>query len=79
MVIKKKKEDLPTVQIELNYLEAGMLHGLLLREGLISELPPQFRLKLNMLFTSAYMNHDTLGTQARKDMKKYQKDLDSHL
>lgn len=60
-----------THTLNLNPFEAGMLRGILEKHKEMENLPETLRLKLDILFTKHYLDHPTMGKQARKDLIKY--------
>jgi hypothetical protein len=61
----------------MNWFEAGILRGALEKNHTFDELPKSLKLKLNILFSQAYLSHPTLGKQAKKDINNYIKELKS--
>lgn len=66
---------LPTKLLKLNYYEAGFLYGALHKTGEFKNLPRALQLKLDIIFTSAYLNDNPLSKRARKDIRDYRKEL----
>ena len=60
--------------LELNYFEFGFLYASI-KDDAWDRMPKSLSLKMKITFTKAYINHDTLGKQARKDLKDYEKAL----
>jgi hypothetical protein len=61
--------------LKLTPLEAGILRGILEKHKEIDDLPKALHLKLDLLFAQHYVDHDTLGKQARKDIRNYRKQI----
>lgn len=59
----------------MNWFEAGILRGALEINHKFDELPKSLQLKLNILFSQAYLGHPTLGKQAKIDIENYRKEL----
>lgn len=59
----------------MTWLEAGFLRGALEKHHDFYQLPKSLQLKLDILFSQAYLGHPTLGKQAKKDIENYQKEL----
>jgi hypothetical protein len=59
----------------MNWFEAGILRGVLEKNHEFDKLPKSLQLKLNILFSQAYVGHPTLGKQAKKDIEKYRQKL----
>jgi len=59
----------------MNWFEAGVLRGVLQKNNQFDKLPRSLQLKLNILFSQAYLSHPTLGKQAKKDIDNYYKEL----
>jgi hypothetical protein len=59
----------------MNWFEVGILRGVLQKNNEFDKLPRSLQLKLNILFCQAYLSHDTLGKQAKKDIDNYYKEL----
>ncbi len=63
------------ITLNLSPFEFGQLYGALSKNGSLEKLTERLKLKLDKQFTMAYLNHPTLGKQAKKDIKKYDSQL----
>ena len=72
-VNKMIKPKLKRIILNTNYFELGALRGAL--GDRFDKLPVKLKLKLNILFTQAYLDHPTLGKQAVRDIQKYREEL----
>ena len=64
------------VTLELNYLEVGFLYALINEEAW-DRMPRQLWLKLRILTTQAYADHEAFGKLAKKDIKKWSEELNN--
>ncbi len=60
--------------LKLNALELGVLVGLTY-DGQ-ARMPRSLQLKMNIASTSCYLDHPTLGAQAKTDIEKFKQELD---
>lgn len=59
----------------MTWLEAGYLRGALEKNGEFKNLPKTLQLKLNILFTQAYLSNPDLKEKAKQDISNYQAEL----
>jgi len=59
----------------LTWLEAGYLRGALEMNKQYGNLPKSLKLKLDILFTQAYLCHESLGERAKTDIENFRKEL----
>lgn len=59
-----------TVELKLNPFEFGMLYGILAEVK--NELPAAMKLKLEIAFVKQYIDHPTMGEQAKEELKEYE-------
>lgn len=63
-----------TANLYLNPFEFGFLYASIESDAW-DRMPKTLNLKMKINFTKAYVNHPTLGKQAKRDLKKYEKQL----
>ena len=63
------------VLLNLNSFEFGNLYGALIKHNELDKLTPKLQLKLKIIFTRAYIQHESLGGRAKKDLVEYYRQL----
>ena len=62
--------------LQVNYFEFGYLYAAI-RPETWDKMPRTLWLKLHIISSKAYFTHGKLGKVAKRDVKKYQKELDN--
>lgn len=65
---------LKTFPLNLNSQEFGYLYGLIPKEAW-DHMPRSVWLKMHIRWTRAYFEHETLGEQAKKEVKRWEDEL----
>jgi hypothetical protein len=63
-----------TLNLKINHFELGYLYASI-KEDAWDRMPRKLWLRLHILTTQAYLGHETLGVQAKKDIDKWSKEL----